>query len=405
MEVKQRKNMKVAFCSPDNNASSGAFLSMANLARELQQMGVDTIVILPTRGNCAGPGDGIKVLQEYGLRYYLVNSHSWIIPVNYKSMFIRVLVKWKNRIDRIRNIYSVIQLYRIVKKEKIEIIHINTLYCYYALYVAKLTKIFSIWHIREFLEEDQEMKINNKKRGYKLINRSDRIIVISKSLYEKYSQFLYKEKMRIIYNGIDTKRFYDKNHIILTDQKVKFLYVGGISRGKGVIELINACHILNMKGYKEKYNLLIAGRGTEEFQNYMVSLIKEYNLSNVKYLGFVKEINELIGKTDVSIITSRAEAFGRTTVEAMLGGNLVIGSDTAGTKELLHEREFGLMFKCANAESLADQMEYVFYHKDECRKKACKAREYMNINMNSKLNAENIYKLYAEIIKDRRDLG
>lgn len=390
--------MKVAFCSPDNNASSGAFLSMANLARELQKMGINPIVILPLRGNCAGPGDGVKILKEYGLKYYLVDSYSWIIPVNYQSSVIRFLVKWKNKLDRIRNIYSIIQLYRIIKKEKIDILHINTLYCYYAFYATKLARIPCIWHIREFLEEDQEMKINNKMYGYRLINRSNKIIVISKSLYEKYSKFLDKGKMRIIYNGIDTERFYNKNHIILRDEKVNFLYVGGISKGKGIIELIKACHILNLNGYKEKYNLLIAGRGTEEFQNYMMSLIRKFSLTNVKYLGYVKEVNKLISQTDVSIITSRAEAFGRTTVEAMLGGNLVIGSDTAGTKELLKNGILGQMFRCGDAESLAEQMEYVFSHIDLCREKAAKAREYMNINMSAKLNAENIFKLYNELM-------
>lgn len=47
--------MKVAICSSDNNASSGAFLSMANLAKQLNGLGVETVVILPKKSKCTGP--------------------------------------------------------------------------------------------------------------------------------------------------------------------------------------------------------------------------------------------------------------------------------------------------------------------------------------------------------------
>ena len=43
----RRKIMKVALIASDNNASSGAFLSMTNLAIQLNQLHVKTIVIIP----------------------------------------------------------------------------------------------------------------------------------------------------------------------------------------------------------------------------------------------------------------------------------------------------------------------------------------------------------------------
>ena len=394
--------MKVAFCSPDNNASSGAFLSMANLALQLERMGVDTIIVLPNRGNCAGPGDGVKILKEYGLRYYMIDSWSWVIPVNYKNRVISFMVKWKNRVDRLHNIKAIFKLYKLIKKEKIDFLHINNLYSYYGIYAAKKAGIPVIWHIREFLEEDQIMHINEKNRGYKLIDQSDRIIAISQSVYEKYSRILDKRKINIVYNGIDTEKFYNGDHTILNQEVIRFVYVGGLSEGKGVIELIKACKLLNENGYKDKYEMYVAGRGSNHFQKYIQDFIERYEMSNVILLGYVKDICHLLDSTDVSVITSHAEAFGRTTVEAMLTGNLVIGADSAGTRELLHDGQYGIMFKTACAENLAEKMKYVFSNREECKKKATEARSYMNINMTAKKNAEEIYKIYVELEKEKK---
>lgn len=397
--------MKVAICSSDNNASSGAFLSMANLAKQLNGLGVETVVILPKKSKCTGPGDGVKILDEYGVGYYLNKSVSWIVPVEYKTDFIRILVRWKNRINRLWNIPAIIRLYFFLKKGKFDILHLNSIYSYYGFYSAKLAKLPIIWHIREFLEEDQGMELCNKKQGYNLINRADRIVLISKCLYSKYAQLLDQNKLVTIYNGIDEKQFLNYNHKILEKDKIVFVYVGGISKGKGIVELIKACYILNKKGYTKDYSLLIAGRGTKEFQKYLELMIKKYKLENVNYLGYIKEINRLIEKGDVSIITSHAEAFGRTTVEAMLGGNLVIGANSAGTRELISNGKYGLLFECANAESLAYQMEYVFSHREMCRIKARHAQEYMAQNMTAKINAQNIYKLYKDVLNKNGERG
>ena len=46
-----------------------------------------------------------------------------------------------------------------------------------------------------------------------------------------------------------------------------------------------------------------------------------------------------MAQADVSVVTSRCEAFGRVTVEAMLTGNLVLGADSAGTKRTFEKRK------------------------------------------------------------------
>ena len=54
---------------------------------------------------------------------------------------------------------------------------------------------------------------------------------------------------------------------------------------------------------------------------------------NVKFLGIRKDIYSLMKNAMALVVSSPSEGFGFITVEAMLNGCLVIGRNTAGTKE------------------------------------------------------------------------
>jgi len=55
--------------------------------------------------------------------------------------------------------------------------------------------------------------------------------------------------------------------------------------------------------------------------------------SQIKYLGFRSDIYKLMAESKVVVVPSEYEGFGFITVEAMLNGTMVVGRDTAGTKE------------------------------------------------------------------------
>ena len=74
----------------------------------------------------------------------------------------------------------------------------------------------------------------------------------------------------------------------------------------------------------------------------------------------------------------------------MLTGNLVLGADSAGTKELLKDGKFGVLYQCGNPESIKQQMLYILNHKEELQETAKTARDFMAEHMTAKKNAENI---------------
>ena len=61
--------------------------------------------------------------------------------------------------------------------------------------------------------------------------------------------------------------------------------------------------------------------------------------------GFVGNVEDIYRKLDVLLMCSRAEAFGRVTIEAMLRKVPVIGFDSGGTSELIEDGVTGFKFK------------------------------------------------------------
>lgn len=387
--------MKIALIASDNNATSGAFLSMTNLALQLNQLGVETIIVIPPDGPFVGPGDGEAILKEKGLRYYVVPSISWVVPGWFPSSMLVSL----GQIKRIlKNKVYARELTKILKAEHVDLVHINTSYSYFGAFAAKRAGIPYVWHIREFLEEDQGNRFYFPRYSHRLMSRASLVIAISNSIYEKYSKVITKEKIKVIYNGIDTEQFYMPGRHIFKDSQITLCYVGGLSELKGTDDLIEACRLLNAQGYKDSYRLLIAGRGNEAYEVQLRDRINQYELDNIEMLGFRTDVPQVMEQADVSIVTSRCEAFGRVTVEAMLTGNLVLGADSAGTKELLQDGKFGVLYECGNPESIKEQVIFIIENRDSLTDKADVARTYMREHMSARKNAENIYREYRRIL-------
>lgn len=387
--------MKIALIASDNNATSGAFLSMTNLALQLNQLGVETIIVIPPDGPFVGPGDGEAILKEKGLRYYVVPSISWVVPGWYPSSMLVSLGQVKRIL---KNKVYARELTKILKAEHVDLVHINTSYSCFGAFAAKRAGIPYVWHIREFLEEDQGNRFYFPRYSHRLMSRASLVIAISNSIYEKYSKVITKEKIKVIYNGIDTEQFYMPGRHIFKDSRITLCYVGGLSELKGTDDLIEACRLLNARGYKDSYRLLIAGRGNEVYEAQLRDRINQYELDNIEMLGFRTDVPQVMEQADVSIVTSRCEAFGRVTVEAMLTGNLVLGADSAGTKELLQDGKLGVLYECGNPESIKEQVIFIIENRDSLTDKADVARTYMREHMSARKNAENIYREYRRIL-------
>ena len=388
-----KKNLRVMFVASDNSRTSGAFLSMVVLNRILREKyGMDTFVVLPNVGN------GDLLLKENQIPYVLVHSKDWVIPLN-----INRDSKYVSDINRKIEINdkAIGLIKKIAIDNEVDIIHINTTYSYVGAKAALEAKIPFVWHLREFLEEDQGNTLWDRDKGNALINEATKIVAISQSIRKKYEKIFDDKKLVCIFNGIDTDKFYNPNKTIMNNKIIKFIMIGGFEYYKGQIEFAKACAKLYTSGFHD-LEIWFVGTGKSEVREIVQDIFQEANMSDkVTYWGYQKNVNEFLEKADVSFTCARSEAFGRTTVEAMLAGNLVIGVNSAGTSELIKNNETGLLFDFQANESpdLYEKMLFIVNNRKKAQEIASNGREYMYVNMNADKNAENIYKLYLDILK------
>lgn len=380
--------MRVLFVSSDNNKTSGAFLSMAQLCKELKdEFDVETLVVLPEHG------DGVDILREMGITSCFIRSFHWVEKIERIKRNPLRYIKWI-----LKFLYNTLPEYRIsrlINRYNPDIVHINSTYSYVAAKPAIKAHIPLVWQLREYLEEGQGLQIIFKQYGYRLISRADSIICVSDGLKKKYEELLDNKKLVCVYNGINKEIFAKPNRRVFCEETIHLLSIGGLYPEKGQMTLIKACKLLNDNGIT-RYNLKIVGRGEE--RDNLLKGIEEYGLADtITLCGYTTEPAKYYSEADVVIVTSKEEAFGRVLIEGMMGGCLVISSVFKAAKEIIGQGDNGLLYEYNNHEQLYKQIRYAINHTIEMRKIADHARRFAIDSFSSTNNTKKILDIYRQV--------
>ena len=347
-------------------------------------------------------GNGEKLLEDNNIEYVKIRSFNWFVPYKPKQIIRKIKLAlcyiWMP-LSQVYNIIAIRKIRRLIKKEKIQIVHINTSCSYVGAQAALLENIPFVWHIREFLEEDQERCIWNNKKGYSLIGEANRVVAISDSIYQKYKKLLPEADIVTIYNGIDSDDFYIDHKDLFSGNGINLAIVGSINRSKGQDQAIKACEILIEEGI-DNINLRIAGKESE-YVNFLRNYVGSKNLDKwIQFIGPQSDIKQLYRDTDIVLMCSQSEAFGRVTVEAMMSGCLVIGANSGGTMELVSDNETGLLYTSGDYSDLAAKIRLALKYPDRMRDIAKQGQSKMLNEMTAQNNAFRINELYREIVSD-----
>lgn len=382
------KKINVLFITPNTGIDGGSFRSGLKLCELLKnEHNVCPIMLVREKG------EGIRLAKQAGIKVIYIRYFSWTVSnrnklniIDLSKMYLKIML---NQIVELR-------LSKLIKQYNINLIHINSATINIGLKASKNNKIKSIWHVRELLEEDQHLKIFE----HKWINdfkKVDAIIAISDCVKNKYDKIAMPEKVYRIYNGINIEEFYS-SHRIMENEYISLLCVGSMFGYKGHEEIIEAIKILSEKKYS---NLHMTFVGDGKCRIKYEELIKEKNLQNIfTFEGIKSNVAPFYNTADIVLMCSDFEAFGRVTVEAMLAGCLVIGSDTGATPELLNKNKCGITYKKGDARALSTAIERAINNREESKKIALKGQEYATQHFTAKRNADEVYELYRKLLME-----
>lgn len=177
----------------------------------------------------------------------------------------------------------------------------------------------------------------------------DYLVLVSKDLKRFYNKKLFTSKCQCVYipNALET---IPKKRSPLTSSR--FISVGRLVPEKGYFDLLNIYVDLKNKGCNWKLD--IVGDGDERSR--LEKFIKENNLTDDVILhGFKssKEIEELMQKASIYLMTSYTESFGIVLLEAMSNGLPCIAFDSAeGAKEIITSGSDGYLIKHRNFKAM-----------------------------------------------------
>jgi glycosyltransferase involved in cell wall biosynthesis len=178
----------------------------------------------------------------------------------------------------------------------------------------------------------------------------------------------------IVFAGADPTPFKGKNSTknFANNQTVRLLYFGRLVPDKGVHTAVEAVGLLNKDGLADKLELTILGDGHPDYKELLHQKVKELGIENrVHFAGKVarEAIPDQLSRFDIFLFTSTwPEPFGRTIVEAMMAGLVVIGSDVGGSREIFQYYDKDLLFQKEDAQGLADRIKRVISDPELCRR-------------------------------------
>ena len=202
------------------------------------------------------------------------------------------------------------------------------------------------------------------------------------------------EKVVAMHNFVDIEQY----DVELQDDGYA-LYIGRLSKEKGILNLINAFAKL------DSGKLYIAGEGPEK--DNIEKFIKENNLEQrVELLGFLskEEVIDWTRKCRFTVVPSIwYENCPYSVMETLAIGKPVVGANIAGIPELVKDNRSGFIYKYDDINDLADKMRILFEDRNL-------AEEFgKNAKMDAKeLYAKDVYykkimDIYENLIEGKRN--
>ncbi len=281
----------------------------------------------------------LKKLVIENITLTIVDTTKWKVrPETWIKLFIAIVI---SEFDRIVISASSVSSYKLIKL--------------IGFIRPSLLQNTSYLVVGGYFPEAIERKIFNWEKYRKLKN----IVVQGDNLKNKLLDNTKLSNISVISNF---KEFPD---IIINksnfNKAFKFVFIGRISQGKGITEIIEAAEILKL----QNINFCIDFYGPVEDQ---------FPLNNgiLNYKGFldiqgdpVKSYTKL-SEYDCMLFPTywMGEGFPGVIVDAYVSGLPVIASDWNMNSEIIEEGENGYLIEPKNAEALADKMMYVINNRD-----------------------------------------
>lgn len=185
-------------------------------------------------------------------------------------------------------------------------------------------------------------------------------------------------------NGVNTERFkavdskekIDLRRVLGIKDKFTFMYVGGLTFNKRVIEVVKAVALLKQKGIVD-FQFVMVGPDREHglVEPEIERLIEENSLQEyIVRFGQTSTPEQYLQASDVFTLVSESEGMSNALLEAMSCGLPALVTDISGSQDLVTNNENG-KFTTGSVEDIASKLEWFLNNKNALESFGAKSRD------------------------------
>lgn len=227
---------------------------------------------------------------------------------------------------------------KLCREQKIDLIYTNTTPVIIGGIVSKLLRIKNLWHLHEILP------VNSKEHRFFgwLINRcSDKVIVVSKAVYDNWSSKVDPRKLVLLYNSIDDRGIIDQPNNLraslnLPDKKILVGMIGRVNLVKGQSYFLDIAAEMNTKSHN--CHFIMVGDVYPGYEFLYEQLSAQKKLLGIEHivtdLGYRTDVENIMKSLDIFVLPScKPDSFPLVILEAMAAKKPVVATEQGGACE------------------------------------------------------------------------
>jgi glycosyltransferase involved in cell wall biosynthesis len=340
--------MRVCFIG-HQGTKEGAGFFMLDQIDYLRERGATIFAILP------GDGALADALSEREIEFAIVPNDWWIKP------------HWAGQDeDYGRAVIAARTMADLFERWAIDVVYTETVVAPAGAFGAAFAGLPHIWHMHEFAYNPSAIEMAMPKESWaRVIDlTSNYVFFNSRAVAADWNGLFPAEKTRVVYNW--TSPSFDDapsdvsdsvaRALLLDDKTFVATIVASILPLKRQIDAVRAIGTLINEGLNVA--LLVVGPVVDDaYQQTLTDLVQQNHWENrIRFVGFTNHPHRIMRESNVTLVCSSSEAFGRVTIEAMAQGTPVIGSDVGGTAEIIDHEIDGLLFPLGDVAALTEHL-------------------------------------------------
>jgi len=306
--------------------------------------------------------------------------------------------------------FPLFRLARIMKAYSPHIVHSRNWGAIEAIPAARLAGVPVVIHSEHGYELDMLSGLPGRRRLLRraLYGLADAVFTVTGELRSYHAQqaWVSCERIRVIHNGVDTRRFAPQPELRADLRKRFGLPVSGFVVGtvgrmvpiKNHATLLKAAEAMAVRG--ADVHVVLAGTGPEleRHQRYVEASVLA---GRVRFLGACDDIPAVMNALDVFVLPSLWEGMSNTLLEAMASGLPAVATRVGGNPVLIEEDRTGWLYPPGDAPELTTRLECLARHAELRYQLGAAARERAISHFSLERMIRDYRNLYLELASQR----